>query len=81
MKLLRERRKNLTHEPFDGDEKLVGKCDEIKALKSELKSVERALDRLIATPQARPLLMLESHLGYTKSATLSIWLTRHRRLH
>lgn len=62
MKLLRERRKSQTHELFDGDESLVGKCDEIKVLKLELKSVERALNRLIATPQTRPLSMLESHL-------------------
>lgn len=62
MKLLRERWKNLTHELFDGDEGLVGKCDKIKALELELKSVERALNRLIATPQTRPLSMLVSHL-------------------
>lgn len=64
--LLRERQKKLDHELFDGDEKLVGKYDEIKALKLKLKSVKTALNRLIATPQARPLLKLESCLDILK---------------
>ncbi|KAJ5873681.1 uncharacterized protein N7473_013146 [Penicillium subrubescens] len=59
---LRKRKKDLENELFDGDEKLVGKHDQIRALKLELKSVETTLNRLIATPQARPLLWLESQL-------------------
>ena len=60
---LEKRKKDINHELFDGDEKLVGKHDEIKALKLELKSVETALNLLIASPQARPLLKLESQLN------------------
>ncbi|KOC16892.1 putative ankyrin repeat domain [Aspergillus flavus AF70] len=59
---LRKRKENLKHQIFDGDEKLVGKHDEIKALNLELKSVETALNLLIADSQARPLLKLESQL-------------------
>ncbi|KAF7134056.1 hypothetical protein CNMCM5793_005685 [Aspergillus hiratsukae] len=59
---LRKRKKDLDHELFDGDEKLVGKHDEIKALELELESVETALNQLMATPQARPFLMLESRV-------------------
>ncbi|KAE8137470.1 hypothetical protein BDV38DRAFT_292916 [Aspergillus pseudotamarii] len=44
-------------------EKLIGKHDEIKALNLELKSVETALNQLVASPQARPLLKLESQLN------------------
>lgn len=70
--LLRERQKNLDHELLDWDGKLVGKYDETKALKLRLKSFVTALDRLIATPQARPLLKLESRLDT---------LNRRRRRH
>lgn len=59
---LRKRKEDLKHQIFDGDEKLVGKHDEIKALNLELKSVETALNLLIADSQARPLLKLESQL-------------------
>ncbi|OKO98094.1 hypothetical protein PENSUB_9530 [Penicillium subrubescens] len=59
---LRKRKKDLENELFDGDEKLVGKHNQIRALKLELKSVETTLNRLIATPQAAPLLRLESQL-------------------
>ncbi|KAK6815096.1 hypothetical protein RU639_008595 [Aspergillus parasiticus] len=59
---LRKRKEDLKHEIFDGDERLVGKHDEIKALNLELKSVETALNLLIADSQARPLLKLESQL-------------------
>ncbi|KAJ5748901.1 uncharacterized protein N7511_010597 [Penicillium nucicola] len=59
---LRNRKKDLEYELFDGDEKLVGKHDQIGALELELKSVEITLNRLIASPQAGPLLRLESQL-------------------
>lgn len=59
---LEKEKKDLKDELFDGDEKLVGKYDKVKALESELKSVETALNRLIATPQARPFLKLKSQL-------------------
>lgn len=59
---LRKRKKDLKHELFDGDEKLIGKHDEIKALELELKSVETTLNRQIASPRARPFLRLESQL-------------------
>lgn len=59
---IRKKKKDLERELFDGDEKLVGKHDEIKALELELKSVKTTLNRLIATPQARPFLKLESRL-------------------
>ncbi|KAL3473030.1 hypothetical protein BJX99DRAFT_234345 [Aspergillus californicus] len=59
---LRKRKKDLEHELFDGDEKLIGKKDEIKALELKLKSVETSLHHLIATPQTRPLLKLEVRL-------------------
>ncbi|KAE8374701.1 DYW family of nucleic acid deaminases-domain-containing protein [Aspergillus bertholletiae] len=59
---LRKRKKDLEYEIFDGDEKLVGKHDVIQALKLELKSVELALARTIACPQARSLLDRESQL-------------------
>lgn len=59
---LRKRKKDLENKLFDGDEKLVGKHEEIKALEWELKSVETVLNRQIATPQARPILKLESRL-------------------
>ncbi|KAE8367028.1 hypothetical protein BDV27DRAFT_124561 [Aspergillus caelatus] len=60
---LEKRKKGIKHELLDGDEKLVGKHNEIKALKVERKSVETALNQLIASPQARPLLKLESQLN------------------
>lgn len=47
---LRKRKKDLENEHFDGDEKLVGKHTEIRALELELKSVKTALSRLIASP-------------------------------
>ncbi|CAG7949482.1 unnamed protein product [Penicillium salamii] len=59
---LRKRKEDLECELFDGDEKLVGKIDEIRALELELKSVETILNRLIASPQAGPFLELESRL-------------------
>ncbi|KAL4961384.1 uncharacterized protein BDV14DRAFT_180608 [Aspergillus stella-maris] len=59
---LRKRKKDLEHELFDGDEKLIGKKDEINALELELKSVTTSLHQLIATPQAGPLLKLEIRL-------------------
>lgn len=59
---LRKRKKDLENELFDGDEKLVGKHDEIRALKLELKSVETSLNRLIASLQAGPFLRLEGQL-------------------
>ncbi|KAL4899114.1 hypothetical protein BDW74DRAFT_171787 [Aspergillus multicolor] len=59
---LRTRRKDLDTEFFDGDEKLIGKDDEIKALKRKLKSVDTALHKIIATPPAQPLLQLEARL-------------------
>lgn len=59
---LRKRKEDIEYELFDGEEKLVGKHDEIKALELELKSVETTLHRLIASSQARPLLQLESRL-------------------
>ena len=58
----RQKKKDLEDELFDGDEKLVGKYDQIDALKLELKSVEATLNRLIAGPRARPILKLESQL-------------------
>lgn len=45
---LPEREKDLEYELFDGDEKLVGKHDKLKALELELRSVETTLNRLIA---------------------------------
>ncbi|EAW25755.1 Ankyrin repeat protein [Aspergillus fischeri NRRL 181] len=62
VKSLRDKKEALDKELFDGEEKLVGKYDEIKALKLELRSVETALNRLMATPEARPILTLESRL-------------------
>ncbi|PYI36410.1 hypothetical protein BP00DRAFT_332404 [Aspergillus indologenus CBS 114.80] len=59
---LRERKDALDHELFDGDKKLIGKHDKIKALELELKSVESTLNELIATTRARPLLKLEARL-------------------
>lgn len=59
---LRKRKKDLKHELFDEDEKLIGKHDGIKALELELKSVETTLNRQIASPQARPFLKLKSQL-------------------
>jgi hypothetical protein len=59
---LRQKQKDLEDEVFNGVGKLVGKYDQINALKSELKSVEATLNRLIAGPRARPILKLESQL-------------------
>ncbi|KAL5357169.1 DYW family of nucleic acid deaminases-domain-containing protein [Aspergillus floccosus] len=59
---LRQKKKDLEYELFDGDEKLVGKYDQIKALKLQLKSVEATLNRLIADSQVQPILKLESQL-------------------
>ncbi|KAJ6111878.1 hypothetical protein N7523_007939 [Penicillium sp. IBT 18751x] len=59
---LRIKVKQLKHELFDGEEKLVGKHDEIRALEVELKSVEKALNQLVASPASRPLLELEGRL-------------------
>lgn len=59
---LKEKKKDLEDEIFDGDEKLVGKYDEVKALKLELKSVETTLNRLIATAEAKPFSKLKSQL-------------------
>jgi hypothetical protein len=59
---LRKKKKDLEYELFDGDEKLVGKYNEIRTLNLKLKSVEAALSRLLASPQARPFLKLESRL-------------------
>lgn len=59
---LRERKKDLENKLFDGDEKLVGKHEEIKTLERDLKSVETVLNQQIGFPQARPILELESRL-------------------
>ncbi|KAJ5544093.1 Ankyrin repeat protein [Penicillium frequentans] len=59
---LRARREDLEYQLFDGDEKLVGKHEEIRKLKSSLRSVESTLNRLISSPGARPFLELESRL-------------------
>ncbi|GES66240.1 hypothetical protein ATEIFO6365_0013020800 [Aspergillus terreus] len=58
----RQKKKDLEDELFDGDEKLVGKYDQIDALKLELKSVEATLNRLIADPRAQSIRKLESQL-------------------
>ncbi|PKY03013.1 hypothetical protein P168DRAFT_311558 [Aspergillus campestris IBT 28561] len=58
---LRKEKDDIELELFDGDEKLVGKHDEVKALQLRLKTIETTLNRLLAT-QARPLLKLESQL-------------------
>ena len=72
---LRMRKDDLQYELFDGDEKLVGKHDEIKALELEVQSVETALKRLTARPQARSFLNLESRLKI-----LNRQLGRHNKL-
>lgn len=59
---LRERKKALKKELFDGDEKLVGKHEEIRALELSLSSAERNLNRLILRDEARQLLELEGQL-------------------
>lgn len=62
MTSLEKRKKDLTSELFDGNEKLVGQHDKIRTLKSELESVESTPNRLIVSSQARPFLRLEAQL-------------------
>ncbi|CAK38704.1 hypothetical protein CBS63078_2089 [Aspergillus niger] len=59
---LRKEKQELDDELFDGDEKLVGKDDEIKKLESKRRDVKTALNQLIASPRARRLRMLECKL-------------------
>ncbi|KAJ5216905.1 hypothetical protein N7468_009913 [Penicillium chermesinum] len=59
---LRQEKKDLEDELFDGDEKLVGRYEEIKTLKSKLRSTEKRLAQLLASHQARPILKLEAQL-------------------
>lgn len=63
---LRKRKSDLEYELFDGDEKLVGKSREIRNLELKLKSVEATVDWLIASPEAKSFLKLESRIEVLK---------------